>query len=216
MPLEASVVIPVKTLDTAKSRLSRALNSTNRRQFVLSMLKHVIDTVLRCRSIRMVSVLTADSEIQRFAETLGIDAIKEQFHDLNRALNCATTLIENRMGSMPLLILPSDVPLVACTSIEKMITLADTIGPPVVIAVPSRDLGTNAFLRYPPTIIACAFGPNSFESHRALAQQGHIRFEEFRTPDLELDIDTPEDLAELIGRGYNGWSPHIISERDYR
>ena len=64
--------------------------------------------------------------------------------------------------------------------------------------VPDRHgSGTNALLLDPPTAIVPAFGPGSFARHAALAAGAGAAVRVGRLPSLELDVDTPGDLAAL-------------------
>jgi 2-phospho-L-lactate guanylyltransferase len=70
-----------------------------------------------------------------------------------------------------------------------------------VVIVPSSDgAGTNALLRTPPDIIESRFGPGSFEAHWSQAQARGVPVEVARPAGLMFDIDTPEDVAELLVR----------------
>ena len=64
--------------------------------------------------------------------------------------------------------------------------------------VPDRHgAGTNALLIAPPEAVEPAFGPGSFARHAALAHAAGARVRIGRLPSLELDVDTPGDLAAL-------------------
>src|SRR5262249_23141810 len=80
--------------------------------------------------------------------------------------------------------------------------------PPSVALVPSLDGdGTNAVLASPPTALEFAFGPGSFARHKRLLQDRGIEPTIVRCPGIELDIDTPQDLALLL-RGRGGGRSH--------
>ena len=70
-------------------------------------------------------------------------------------------------------------------------------GPGVVIVPDRHGAGTNALLIAPPTAVEPAFGPGSFARHAALAHAAGARVRIGRLPSLELDVDTPGDLAAL-------------------
>ena len=76
---------------------------------------------------------------------------------------------------------------------------------PDVVIVPDRHgTGTNALLLRPPTAIAPAFGPGSRERHQSAAEAAGVDHAVVRLPSLELDVDTPEDLAALRASGRLG------------
>ena len=60
--------------------------------------------------------------------------------------------------------------------------------------------GTNALLLTPPDAIAPAFGAGSFARHAARGAAAGARVRVAQAPSLELDVDTPGDLAALRGR----------------
>ena len=67
----------------------------------------------------------------------------------------------------------------------------------VVIVADRHGTGTNALLLTPPHAIAPAFGPGSFERHAGLAAAAGAAFVVAEAPSLQLDVDTPGDLAAL-------------------
>ena len=67
-----------------------------------------------------------------------------------------------------------------------------------MVIVPDRHgSGTNALLLDPPAAIEPAFGPGSFARHAALAAGAEVPVHVGRLASLELDVDTPGDLAAL-------------------
>jgi 2-phospho-L-lactate guanylyltransferase len=65
--------------------------------------------------------------------------------------------------------------------------------------VPSADgTGTNALVRTPPDIIQSRFGPDSFRAHVGQAEAKGIPVQILPLRGLMFDIDTPEDVAELL------------------
>jgi 2-phospho-L-lactate guanylyltransferase len=70
-----------------------------------------------------------------------------------------------------------------------------------VIIVPSSDgTGTNALVRTPPDAIDSCFGPGSFRAHLDQARQRGVPATVVRPAGLLFDIDTPEDVEELLRR----------------
>jgi 2-phospho-L-lactate guanylyltransferase len=69
------------------------------------------------------------------------------------------------------------------------------------VIVPSADgTGTNALARTPPNAIESRFGPGSFRIHLDQAHARGVPAQVLRLPGLMFDIDTPEDVAELLAR----------------
>ena len=92
------------------------------------------------------------------------------------------------------LLVPGDTPLVRPGDLTGLLAA----GPGIVIVADRHGTGTNALLLSPPDAIEPSFGEGSFARHLAAAEQAGVpyRVEEIRT--LALDVDTPEDLTELV------------------
>jgi len=104
------------------------------------------------------------------------------------------------MGATTTLLVPIDVPLVTPTDFEQLAASAFMEKKGVVI-VPSADgAGTNALARTPPDVIQSRFGPGSFRAHLDQAGANGVPVDVLRLPGLMFDIDTPEDVAELLER----------------
>src|SRR5437868_2150541 len=74
----------------------------------------------------------------------------------------------------------------------------------VAVAPDRADVGTNALLLRPPRALVPAFGPASFDRHRAAARARGLSVAIVRLPALALDLDTPADLALLGCAGAHG------------
>jgi len=55
-------------------------------------------------------------------------------------------------------------------------------------------------VRTPPDVIQSRFGPGSFRAHLDQARSKGVEADVLRLPGLMFDIDTPEDVAELLER----------------
>jgi 2-phospho-L-lactate guanylyltransferase len=93
---------------------------------------------------------------------------------------------------------PIDVPTVTPADFSRLAASAR----PGLIVVPSSDgTGTNALVRTPPDCIESRFGPGSFRAHLDQALSKGFHADVLRIPGLMFDIDTPEDVAELLASG---------------
>jgi len=107
-------------------------------------------------------------------------------------------------GAGRVLLVPGDCPALDAEEVGALLASAE----PGVVIVPDRHgSGTNALLLDPPTVITPAFGPGSFARHAVLANAARATVRVGRLPSLELDVDTPGDLAALrtaLGAGRGG------------
>jgi 2-phospho-L-lactate guanylyltransferase len=198
------VVIPVKPLNRAKSRLSQVLSPTERQQLAETMFRHVLQVVNKVPQIIGTLVISRDGRVLSIAREYGARTVQESgAPELNSALMRATQVVARWRGN-GVLILPADLPVIAEADLAAMLELGQD-GPGVVIATDDNEDGTNAMLIRPPGLIPYAYGTGSFKRHIELAQQIGAAVRVYRSPRLALDIDVPQDL-EAYQRlvGYNG------------
>jgi 2-phospho-L-lactate guanylyltransferase len=190
-------LLPVKSPKNAKQRLVGLLSPEQRETLARAMFEEVLTTLCSVRGLDRIAVATSDSNIAQRARNAGVEVFEEQeqlghSHSADLASQRAAEL-----GATSVLLVPIDVPLVTRLEIESLIVEAGH----GVIVVPSGDgTGTNALLRTPPNAIKACFGPHSFRAHCGQAETLGIPLKVMRPPGLLFDIDTPEDVAELIQR----------------
>lgn len=187
------VIIPLKPLNRAKSRLATVLTPDQRRQLAESMFRHVLETVRAVPQVIGTLVISRDSKALSIAREYDAKTIQETgTPELNSALTRATQVVAG-WGVDSLLILPADLPLVTTEDIVNMITLGRGM-PSVVLATDQHQDGTNALFMRPPGIIPYAFGPGSFQRHQMFAHEANINAKTYFSERLALDIDVSNDL----------------------
>ncbi len=189
------VIIPVKPFAQAKSRLASVLSPLDRALLSRSFLKRTLSVAQAAPSVTQAVIVSRDAEALHLAEERGLIALLEEGRGLNRALAQATRWAAQR-GAGALLILPTDLPLLEPDDIEALWALA-LDEPTVVIAPSRRGGGTNALLTRPPGLLSYRFGPRSFGAHCAQARAAGLPLFVVRSSHLALDVDLPEDWAEM-------------------
>jgi 2-phospho-L-lactate guanylyltransferase len=190
-------LLPVKAPANAKQRLSGLLTPDQRERLARLMYEDVLEKLCSARGLDRVVVVTSDETAAHHARRAGALVFEEQeqrghSHSADAAARRAMSL-----GALTVLLAPIDVPLVTSAEIEELAAKARH----GVVIVPSSDgTGTNALLRTPPDIIESRFGPGSFEAHCSQARARGVPAEVARPAGLMFDIDTPEDVAELLVR----------------
>ena len=97
-----------------------------------------------------------------------------------------------------MLLVPGDCPSLDPAEVAALLAGARDAG---VVIVPDRHgTGTNALLLTPPDVLAPAFGPDSFARHVSRAAAAGTTVRVAHAASLELDVDTPGDLAALRDR----------------
>ncbi|MBZ0298812.1 MAG: 2-phospho-L-lactate guanylyltransferase [Anaerolineae bacterium] len=187
------VIIPVKPLNRAKSRLTAVLTPEQRRQLAESMFRHVLEVVRDVPQVIGTLVISRDSKALSIARDYDAKTVQETgTPELNSALMRATQVVASWWVES-VLVLPADLPLVTSDDIVSMIRLGEGI-PSVVIATDQNRDGTNALFMRPPGVIPYAYGPGSYQRHVAYAREAHIDVKSYYSEQLALDIDVSSDL----------------------
>jgi 2-phospho-L-lactate guanylyltransferase len=188
------VVIPVKPLRLAKSRLAKVLTPDERQQLAEVLLRHVLQTVNNVPEVTGTLVISRDNRVLTIAREYKARTVQETGNpELNAALLRAAKIIES-WGSDSILILPADLPVINAEDVSAIIKLGKKNFPSVVIATDRIEDGTNALFVRPPGCIGYAYGPGSFQRHMALAKEASAHIEVYHSERLQFDIDMPEDL----------------------
>ena len=194
-------IIPIGSLDGAKSRLGAVLDAEERLELTLRLARHTIAAAVATQGITETLVVTPDDAVRRLAEELGARPMRQRDGGLNRGID-AGRAEAIAAGAAAALILPIDLPEVSTDAIGAVLATLDRPGRPLVAIVPDRHgRGTNALLLAPPDAIDTCFGGDSRAAHAAAAEAAGAEYVELGGP-LRLDVDTPDDLllAEPILR----------------
>jgi 2-phospho-L-lactate/phosphoenolpyruvate guanylyltransferase len=191
-------LVPIRGLETAKTRLGEDLDAEERVQLVTGLLRRTLRATRDARAIAGTIVVTMDPEAAGIAKQLRAVGLVERAPGLNAAIEAARSLAVARRATA-ILVLPADIPSVSAAAIDALLQSAgatpraDVDG--LVAIVPDRHgLGTNALLVSPPGAIEPAFGEGSRAAHARRARAAGARFLELDGP-LAIDLDTAADLV---------------------
>lgn len=163
------------------------------------MLADMIRALAAAPSVACTFVVSADARVLEDARRLGAEPLAEgAMRGLNSAVAAAARELESR-GVRRLLTIPGDVPLIDPTEVDLLFA-TDPVLHPVVLVPSAGGTGTNALLTSPPTVIEPRFEGASLEAHIALCRDRGIACRVLALASFALDVDTPEDLAELYVR----------------
>lgn len=198
-------ILPIKGFDEAKQRLREALGPAPRRALVEAMFADVLVALRRTTALGGILVVSGDTVAQRIAEGYGAEVIGDDQRGHNQAAARGIAHAQ-RAGASRVLLVPGDCPMLDPAELTELIT---TPAPPrSVVIVPDRHgSGTNALLISPPGAFGPAFGPLSRGRHEQKAAAAGLEARTAPVPSLALDVDTPEDLAEIeaaLGRVRGG------------
>jgi 2-phospho-L-lactate/phosphoenolpyruvate guanylyltransferase len=186
-------ILPVKSFTAAKQRLAGLLGAGSRQALAQAMFSDVLTSLRHVPGLDAVAVVTAD----RVAESAALGERVQVLRDTEQAGQSQAALIGIRYaqaaGYERVLLVPGDTPLLDPLEVTGLLGLSV----PVAIVPDRHGTGTNALLISPPERIAPSFGPGSFDRHLDIARAAGIEPAVERLPSLILDVDTPEDLADL-------------------
>ena len=195
MPSGLRVLVPMKALDEAKSRLWADVPAPERRAAVLGMLDRVVRAAVATRAVVGVActVVGGDDAVRRVAEAAGAGWIPDPASGLNATLWSAMRTAYAD-GAQAALFLPADLPLIIPEDVFAVAEASQGYARPVGVEA-AADGGTNALL----VPASCAFEPrlgeDSFAKHRAAAEAAGSPLVALDAPNLAFDVDTAADYA---------------------
>ena len=193
-PPRVVAIVPIGSLENAKTRLGGTLDAEERRDLVDTMIYRTIRATTATPAIAETLVVSPDKEAIEQAAFLGARTIRQRAAGLNAGLREARDdAIAG--GADAVVILPIDLPLITPDAIDQLIAPLGVVGErPLVVLAPDRHhRGTNGLLLAPPDAIDPSFGGESRAAHQACAAEAGARYVELEGP-LGLDLDTPDDL----------------------
>lgn len=185
------LIIAVKRLSVAKTRLAPAFPAPQREAVVLAMLVDTITAASAARGLEHITVVTPDEAAAGAAADLGAEVLQDPTpaghgDPLNNALAAAERAVA---GSVPnIIVLQGDLPALQSYELEEAIAAA-RVHPRSFVA-DRHGMGTAALFAFG-SALDPRFGRDSSAQHR---QSGALELTG-AWPGLRCDIDTPEDLA---------------------
>ncbi|RDH73998.1 2-phospho-L-lactate guanylyltransferase [Mycolicibacterium moriokaense] len=198
-PADVGLVIAVKRLAAAKTRLAPVFSAATRESVVLAMMVDTIKAALAVPALQTVTVVTPDRVAAETAEQLGAQALSDptpEGHDnpLNNAIEAAEAVV--RLSTPNIVALQGDLPALQPQELAEAISAAR--GYQRSFVGDRHGTGTSALFAFDVPLDP-RFGPDSARRHQ---HSGAIELTG-AWPGLRCDIDTPEDLlvARRLGVG---------------
>lgn len=190
-------VLPAKNFTDAKQRLGGVLNDAERTALFAAMFEDVLSTLVSVPGLDGVLVVTRDPSATEIAARHGATVLQEpENRGQTAAVQAAAEWLTAR-GADGMIAVPGDVPLVPAAELEQV--LAAHGAAPAMTIVPAQDeRGSNCIACSPPGLIPFRFGNDSFRPHLQEAADRGVVPAILSLPGLGLDIDRPDDLAELM------------------
>jgi 2-phospho-L-lactate guanylyltransferase len=198
MSAQWGVVVPVKRLDIAKSRLS-SYGDAHRRELALAF---AADVVLAASTVAQVLVVTDDPQARELLASLGAQVTADDPDaGLNPALAHGADLLREQSPGLAVATLSADLPALLAPDLTAVLARVPREGRGFVADL--AGTGTTLLAASPRQELLPAYGPGSRESHR---QSGAV---ELIAPEsVRRDVDTPEDLEHAVSLGVG---PHTLA-----
>ncbi len=198
-PLTWSVVIPVKVLAVAKSRLA-GLPDPDRRALALAMAADTTAAALASPLVGAVVVVSDDPAVAAQAAALGAEPLPDApGAGLNKALIAGAEHARERWPGHGLAALLADLPALRASELTAALSAAS--GGTQAFVADAAGVGTTLYAATPGSPFRPMFGARSRDSHR---QAGAAELDLRDIAGLRQDVDTVADLrraAELgLGR----------------
>jgi 2-phospho-L-lactate/phosphoenolpyruvate guanylyltransferase len=191
------LLIPVKSLKTGKSRLSKVMSIGEREDLNEFFLRHIVQVAQEYSRGDKVTIITESDDVAFIAKTLGVRVIKQQRTlGLNQAAGQGVKELRAN-GADHILIIASDLPTIRVSDLAEIAVRG--VGSRIVICPDKSRTGTNAIYLAAESQIRFQFGPNSFARHCREAEiSGMVPVIHFNER-IAMDIDVPDDLMSWRG-----------------
>jgi 2-phospho-L-lactate/phosphoenolpyruvate guanylyltransferase len=201
-------VVPVKSLNLGKQRLSPLLSCKQRAGLSLAMASDVLLVLRDSGQFDQIFVCTGDPALGALAQLYNAELVLDK--DIGATdLNTAIDGIGKRLGSGEhvLLTAHSDLPLLQTDDIHQILAQLENCD--VVIAPDRHNSGSNVLARQLQQPLTAMFGENSLQQHQQQALRSGLRFTRCQTDGAQWDIDKPDDLHTALARfGHNAFGPN--------
>ncbi len=204
---DVGLIVAVKRLAAAKTRLAPVFSAQTREKVVLAMLVDTLTAARRVGSVQHITVITPDDAAAAAATELGAKVLSDPTPEghpdpLNNAIAAAEQVVAESVSNI--VVLQGDLPALQTQELAEAIAaarhhqrsfVADRLG-----------TGTAALLAFGVSLDP-QFGPDSSARHR---RSGAIELTG-AWPGLRCDIDTPDDLAAARRLGMGPVTGRVVA-----
>jgi len=201
-----SLVLPVKRLDAAKSRL-RGPAAAHRADLALAFAADTVTAAVATAGVQTVVVVTDDPAVAELTATLGAHVVyDEPDAGLNAALAWGADVAREDAPHAGVAALSADLPALRPAELAEVLAFAGTARGAVVVA-DAHGSGTTAYLAGAAVPFRPAFGIDSLQAHLAA---GALAFSG-AAPSIRRDVDTLEDLWAAVALGVGPHTAAVVA-----
>ncbi|ANB08765.1 2-phospho-L-lactate guanylyltransferase [Streptomyces ambofaciens] len=195
--MQWTLVVPVKPLARAKSRLSDTAHDGVRPGLALAFAQDTVAAALACPAVADVAVVTDDAQAGRALAELGAGVVPDEPGDgLNAALAHGAAFVRAAHPRSPVAALNADLPALRPAELTRVLTAAAQF--PRAFLPDAAGIGTTLLAAAPGRELAPAFGTDSRARHRA-SGAAELRLDSVDS--VRQDVDTGDDLRAALALG---------------
>ncbi|MER5219063.1 2-phospho-L-lactate guanylyltransferase [Streptomyces flaveus] len=195
--MQWTLVIPLKALSRAKSRLSDTAADELRPGLALAFAQDTVTAALACAAVRDVAVVTDDVLAGRELAALGARIVPDEpAGGLNAALTHGASLVRSRSPESPLAALNADLPALRPLELARVLDAAAEF--PRAFLPDAAGTGTTLLTASADRELLPMFGPDSRTRHRT---SGAVELPLDSVDSVRQDVDTGDDLRAALALG---------------
>ncbi|MFE9337073.1 2-phospho-L-lactate guanylyltransferase [Streptomyces sp. NPDC007063] len=206
-PVTWTLVVPLKPLPRAKSRLAGVQGGPALPALALAFAQDTVTAALACRAVSGVVVVTDDPLAAGELRTLGASPVPDPpGGGLNAALAHGASAARAADPGSAVAALNADLPALRPAELERALNTA--AGFSRAFLPDAAEIGTTLLTALPRTPLSPAFGGLSRARHRA---SGAAELPVAGVPSVRQDVDTPADLAAASALGMGGFTAALLA-----
>jgi 2-phospho-L-lactate guanylyltransferase len=191
------LVIPLKPLARAKSRLSDTAGDGLRPGLALAFAQDTVAAALACPAVGDVAVVTDDALAGRELAALGASIVPDEpGGGLNAALAHAAAVVRSKRPESALAAMNADLPALRPLELTRVLDAAAEF--PRAFLADAAAIGTTVLAARADAELRPVFGPDSRARHRA---SGAVELSLGEVDSVRQDVDTGEDLRAALALG---------------
>ena len=195
--MQWTLVIPLKPLARAKSRLSDTAADGLRPGLALAFAQDTVTAALACPAVKDVAVVTDDTVAGRELGALGAHIVPDEPGDgLNAALAHGAAFVRSSRPESPVAALNADLPALRPLELARVLDSAAEF--PRAFLPDAAAIGTTLLAATPGHELLPAFGEDSRARHRA---SGAMELHLTDVDSVRQDVDTGDDLRAALALG---------------
>ncbi|MFI5568200.1 2-phospho-L-lactate guanylyltransferase [Streptomyces sp. NPDC051740] len=195
--MQWTLVVPLKPLDRAKSRLSDTADDALRPGLALAFAQDTVAAALECPAVRDVVVVTDDVLASRELAALGAGIVPDEPRDgLNAALAHGAAVAGAARRAACVAALNADLPALRPPELARVLDTAAEF--PRAFLADSAGVGTTLLAASRGRELRPFFGPGSRARHR---ESGAVELGLDGVDSVRQDVDTGDDLRAALALG---------------